>query len=343
MLRYTFRRIMKVLFTGMATSHCNRPENTTFFTLLADAVAEFADVTWASPKLSWTKKDLDGFDAIIFGFIPPTSLSANKLYGAMHTLGLMFDSPKLRLVVDSAQMWQYKNSIGAVKRDISMIFSPFYSKRMDYSLAKESRTYIDKAVAHMESSRWPTVIYPSLPWLDSSRVAQILDFIEEEDLVGVNLDALLIDPEPSRIGRSDSWAVENPKSSWLDALDKTLTYPRLPTKSGRKTDDSYAIDVVRSSIGLIIPPQERKMGTWWNYRMLQAINTSTPITTYWQDTYKFHASWAVLAYQIEDMSPAERQALAKEQRDSYIKAIPLRSVAIRQLKEILLDSGKEKI
>jgi|AntAceMinimDraft_5_1070358.scaffolds.fasta_scaffold06354_1 hypothetical protein len=333
---------MKVLFTGMATSHCIRPENSTFFTLLADAVAEFADVTWAVPKLDWTKKDLDKFDVVIFGFIPPTSLSANKIYGAMHALGIMFESPKLKLVMDSAQMWQYKNSVGAVKRDASMLFGNFYSKRVDYSIAKDSRKYIDKAVEHMTNSVWPKTLYPSLPWLDKAKVATILGFIPEDKLVGISLDAMLIDPEPARIGRSDAWAVESLKSTWLQPLGRLLTYPQNSTKSGRKTNDEYAMTIVRNSIGLIIPPQERKMGTWWNYRMFQAMNTSTPVSTYWQDTYKFHSSWAVLAYQIEDMTSAERQALAKEQRDSYIRATPLKSVAIKHLKETLLDSEKER-
>ena len=66
---------MKVLFTGMGSHHCSRPSNVTFFSVLADAVSEHADVIWASPNLSWTKKDLEQFDAIVFGFIAPTSLS----------------------------------------------------------------------------------------------------------------------------------------------------------------------------------------------------------------------------------------------------------------------------
>ena len=334
---------MKVLFTGMASSHCKRPANVTFFTALSDAISTFAEVTWASPSQSWTKKDLDKYDAIIFGFIPPTSLSANKLFGALHTLGLMFDSPKLRLVVDSAQVWQYKNSVQAVKRDFSSLFGHFYSRREGYQLAKDSPKTIKAAIDHMSNSEWPPIFYPSLPWVSNTHVSNLLGFVGEDRLVPVNLDSLLITNQPARIGRSDYWAIDAPKSTWLKGLEKLLTYPRTPTRIGRKTDDTYALGIISNSVGLILPPQERKTGTWWNYRMIQALNTNTPITTYWQDTYKFHPSWGALAYQIEDMSVGERQKLASNQKESYVKSIPTKDAIIQQLKLNLIDSAKERI
>lgn len=334
---------MKVLFTGMGSNHCSRPSNTTFFTVLADAVSEYADVVWASPSLSWTRKDLEQFDSIIFGFIAPTSLSANKIFGALHVLGLMFDSPKLKLVVDSPQMWQYKNSVKAIKRDPGILFSSFYSKREGYSQAYQNRTTIELAVEKMDQFDWPMVIYPSLPWLDDYKVSRILDFIEPGQLTGINLDSMLINPEPPRIGRKDVWSVENPKSSWLAELEKVLSFPRIATKSSRKTDDDYALAIVKNSIGLIIPPQERKAGSWWNFRMYQALNTGTPIATYWQETYKLDSSWGVLAYNIEDYDAAGRQLLANSQRASYLKAIPSREEALYQVKIHLLDSVKERI
>lgn len=334
---------MKVLFTGMGSNHCSRPSNTTFFTVLADAVSEHADVIWASPSLSWTKKDLEQFDSIIFGFIAPTSLSANKIFGALHLLGLMFDSPKLKIVIDSPQMWQYKNSVKALKRDPGILFSSFYSKREGYLQASKNRSTIELAVEKMDGDDWPRIIYPSLPWIDNHKVASVIDFVGADQLTGINLDSFLINPEPPRIGRKDVWSVENPKSSWLFDLEKVLSFPRVPTKSGRKTDDDYALAIVKNSAGLIIPPQERKAGTWWNYRMYQALNTGTPVATYWQETYKFDPSWAVLAYNIEDYDAAGRQMLANSQRSSYLKAIPTQEEALDQVKIHLLDSVKERI
>lgn len=334
---------MKVLFTGMGSNHCSRPSNTTFFTVLANAASEFAEVIWASPKLSWTKKDLEQFDAIVFGFIAPTSLSANKIFGALHVLGLMLDSPKLKLVVDSPQMWQYKNSLKAVQRDAGILFGSFYSKREQFDQASKEKHKIEAAVEKLNSGLWPEIIYPSLPWIESGVVAKILDFAPVENLRGVNLDSYLINTEPPRIGRRDVWAVENHKSSWLTEQEKFLSFPWANTKIGRKTDDTYALGVIRNSVGLLLPPQERKAGTWWNYRMYQALNTGTPIATYWQDTYKFDASWGALAYNIEDYNQAQRQMLANSQRQTYVAAIPTKEEALNILKFNLLDSVKERI
>lgn len=334
---------MKVLFTGMGSNHCKRPTNTTFFTVMADAVSEFAEVVWASPKMSWTKKDLDQFDAIVFGFIAPTSLSANKIFGALHVLGLMYESPKLRLVVDSPQVWQYKNSVKALKRDPELLFTSFYSKREDYALALRNKSSIERAVDGLNSDYFPTTFYPSLPWKSDESVANSLDFVPVESLVGVNLDSRIINPEPPRIGRKEAWAVENPKSSWLLETDKLLSLPMIQTKVGRKTDDDYALNVLRNSIGLLLPPQERKAGTWWNYRMYQALNTGTPVVTYWQDTYKFDPSWAALAYNVEEYDQAGRQMLANSQRFTYLDAIPRKKDALEHLTINLIDSAKERI
>tara|TARA_B110000503_G_scaffold99511_2_gene148874 strand:- start:9571 stop:10503 length:933 start_codon:yes stop_codon:yes gene_type:complete len=310
---------------------------------LADVISEFAEVAWMSPSISWKKDDLEQYDLIIFGFVPPTSLSANKLYGALNVLGLMFDSPKLKLVVDSAQIWQYKNSIAAAAKDPSILYGSFYARREGYEAAKRNTSIVERATAHMLVSQWPTILYPSLPWNSTEKVASLLGFAQADNLIGVNLDSTLLDPEPPRIGRRDYWAVENPKSSWVDSLDKVTVFPKEPTKVGRKTDDAYALDVVKDSVGLILPPQDRNSTTWWNYRMVQALNTSTPIATYWPDTSGFSSEWSVLPYQIEDMSPARRQVLAITQRNQYIDTLIPASEVKTELMGVLVDSMSERI
>lgn len=334
---------MRILFTGMGSHHCKRPENTSFFTVLSDALSTFAEVFWMSPNVSWTYQDLDKFDLVIFGLMPPTSLSANKLYGAMNVLGLMFDSPKLKIVVDSPQVWQYKNSISAVTRDPGLLLGKAYEKREGYSAAKSNTSILERAAAHMLVSPWPEILYPSLPWNSKEIVASALKFVDAPEITPINLDALILEPELPRIGRKDFWSIENPKNSWVESLDKVTVFPRTPTKLGRKTDDSYALEVVKESMGLLLPPQERNMITWWNYRMIQALNTQTPVVTYWPATQKFDPSWAMIAYQVEDMSPVERQHLAARQRDSYMQGIYTYDETLESLKNNLIDSTKERI
>jgi hypothetical protein len=333
---------MKILFTGMASSHCSKPKNVSFFTALSDLLSESAEVVWAAPKFSWTKESLDQFDYIFFGLTPPTSLSANNLYPALNLLSEMFSSPKLVLVADGAQMWQYKNSFEALKRDYKILLGSFYSKRAEYAYAVDNPKFLEKLVAHMVVSPWPKTLYPRLPWDSGSKIQSLLGFISKDSIFGFNLDATLLSPSVPHIGRSDFWSAENVKSSWLEKIQATLSLPISPNKTKRNTDDLQVLDNIERSVGLIIPPQEREVGTWWNSRFIQALNTGTPVITQWQDTINFDPSWGKLGYQIEDMSPAERSSIASQQRYSYESAVPTSIEARQELLNILIESKVER-
>lgn len=327
----------------MGSHHCKKPANTSFFSILDSVFSKYGKVTWAAPSLSWKKEDLEKYDHIIFGFLPPTSLTANKLYGALHVLGLMFDSPKLKLVVDSPQVWQYKNSINAVLKTPSILFGSFYSKREGYQTAITNPGIVEKSLAHMLVSSWPKIIYPGLPWNTDDKVSSALGFGNNLKVVGLNFDSLYVDPEIPRIGRKNYWSVENIKSSWIEQINKTTIFPKESTKYGKKTDDSYALETIKNSVGLIIPPQERNLITWWNYRIIQALNTSTPIVTRWEDTTNFSDSWSLLPYQVEDMSPAQRQQLAYTQRGVYLEALPSTEELGAEVEKLLLVSTLERL
>jgi hypothetical protein len=337
---------MKILFTGMASSHCSPKGNVSFFNTIAKAVEGFAEVIWAPPKVSWTKSDLDSFDLVFFGFIPPTALSANKIYGAMHVLGEMFDSPKLRLVVDGQQIWQYKNSIEYIKRDVSKLFTDFYSKRAEYSLVSDpkKRQGIEKASKLFSADVWPITYYPALPWTSHERAVSSLGFGASESFVGVNLDAILLNPEPySLYTRGDFWAVDNEKSQWVSKLSKSVRSPVVPLKVSRRLSDSDATSAMRTALGLIVAPQDRGVGSWWSYRQIQGLNSHTPIVTEWVDTNTFHESWAHLGYQLEDMSEADRKRVAADQLDSYQSSLKNKKHTIDSFKTGILDRSLERI
>lgn len=336
---------MKVLFTGMASHHCSPSKNIGFFNTLAEVVSRSATVVWASPKLTWTKADLEAYDAIFLGFIPPTALGANKIYGAMHVLGLMFDSPKLNLIADSAQIWQYKNSIESVKRDVSSLFTPFYSKRLDYGKAREPKHIksIVTAAEKMSSSIWPRVLFPILPWQSQASTFEKLGFGSSQNYLGLNLDSMLLKTSPYGLDRLPQWAADSTKSSWLKTVSETLRFSIVDTKPGRVSSDADALSVINVSSGLLLPPQDRGLGSWWSYRYVQGLNSGTPIVTYWQDTVGFDSSWSQLAYQVEDMHPSTRVGLAREQFESYQSTLLPKLELISYVNTEVLDSTKERI
>lgn len=330
---------MKVLFTGMSSSHCKPGKNQSFFKTLAAAYEEFAAVTWAEPKINWTKSDLEAFDQIVFGFSPPTSMGANHLYGAINILNLMYESPKLRLVVDSPQMWQYKNSLRAFKRDPDQIFGSFYANRKNYDEARKSKTReaAESLAYKLASEVWPTTIVPSLPWHGYEDFDKKVSFISSDSILPINLDSFLLEETTSSIGRANQWAVDNTKSSWFTTTKNTLRFPAISVKNSTKPKDSEAKERINTSMGLLVAPQDRNLGTWWSYRYIQAMNTTTPIATYWQESGRLSPEWSLLGYQLEDMKPYERQHVAFQQIKTYKENIPPKEDATTKLRALVVD------
>lgn len=336
---------MKILMTGMASAHCSDKGNMTFFRGLLKAFSEFAEVTVCEPNLSWSRSDLESYDLVVIGLTPPTALSANKIYGAFHTLNLMYESPKLRVVVDGPQIWQFKNSFNSFVKNPLQIFGSMYSSRKDFSTAKAK--YVESMVAlsdKLKSLPWPKTYLPLLPWKTIEQTAEATGIVPSSKAIGVNIDSFLIDRQSvSSTTKNQAWAVDNVKSSWWDLLAKTIRMPGLPVSSSRKPRD-FEVDLnISKSSGLIVTPQDRKVGTWWTYRYLQGLNLNTPIVTYWQDTAGFSEAWSQLAYQVEDMDEYDRQELARKQFVDYVDSIPNTNQVVTILQKDLLESIQERI
>ena len=337
---------MKILFTGMGSSHCKRTDNTGFFAALADSYGEIAEVVWSPPKLSWTRAELEEFDAIFLGFMPPTSKSANYAYGALHVMNLMYESPKLNLVVDSPQMWQYKNSVNLFKRSPEQIFSSFYEKRFNFHEAKsgKARHSIESLSEKLNSIPWPSSIVPSLPWIDNASAKEKVSFVTPDSIRLINLDSFLLKNASPYLSRSTSWAVSNIKSTWWEKLRPTLRYDGIPlSDSPRRANDELACSRLKSSRAALLVPQERGTGSWWSYGYIQAMNTSTPVATHWQETLGFSPTWSLLPYNLEDMEPYDLQELASAQKKIYESAIPGRDEMRKALEKLVLESSKERL
>jgi hypothetical protein len=190
---------------------------------------------------------------------------------------------------------------------------------------------------------WPITIVPELPWSSLDRLSSVLPFVPVHRLTPLNLDAHILSKKSAPIARRNVWAVDAKKNSWWDSLKLLLRYPGTPVKTSAKLSDTEYELSIENSLGLIIPPQERKVGTWWSYRYIQALNSSTPVVTYWQDSHEFSQYWSKLAYQVEDLEPYERQHLSDMQYASYVEAIPTKEQSTKKLEKLMINSVKERI
>jgi hypothetical protein len=311
---------------------------------MVDICREFADVVdVTAPSVEWTEEYLNSYDAVFVGLLPPTSPSANKVYGALNVISLLAESPKLKFVIDHPQVWQFKSSIASIAKNLDSIFTPFYRTKSEYVLAHKNKEKLSRAIKLLSSEAWPTTVYPALPWSKDKTVLEFLPGVASDNIFGLNLDSFLISEEFPGLGpRVDEWQVEYPNTTWSKKISKLTSYPIDKVKPNIRSTDSDVLSRISSSAGLILAAQDRGVGTWWSYRLIQALNSMTPVITEWKESQEISTSWGVLIGEVEDMDPTDRIKLAVLQKASYLKSIPSQDEVLESLKK-LIATDKENI
>ena len=319
---------MKILLTGMASSHTSPKAHTTnfgFFGALNEMlISEGHEIVWSPASVTWTAEDLDFYDAVFVGIVPPTVVSANKAYGALNVIQKLYSSNKLRLVLDFPNNWALENSLASVVREPEKLVSAFYSRRTEYNLAI-SPAYLEiliDACKKLLSEKWPTTLYPSLPWKTDESVAALLPSGALDSLIGINLDSNYITnhmSEPTLT--NENWGATEADGSWTGEISKTIRQEIAPIRASKASTNEDVSNAIAGSIGVLIAPQRRKGGTWWSFAYTQALNELVPVATEWRESSLIGTSWNVLASEIEDMTPIERYLLATQQREEYLSSI----------------------
>jgi hypothetical protein len=339
----------KILITGMSASHSSEKANLRSLSF-AGAIKlvleqQGHEVIQANPEVSWNLKDLEQYDSVLVGISPLTSLSANHVYGALSVMDVLLNSPKLHLFIDAPEPAKITASLRAMVKTPDNLTKPFYAYRRGFSSATQPnmlQNLID-VVDDLLNKKWPTTLYPALPWTDS--VKHVADYLPEgaaDLLVGINVDAYLISTQDIiETERREKWVVENYSTKWVKSTTATLSYPTVPMKWNKAWTDAQVSAQISSGLGALIPPYSSS--TWWSYRYIQCMNDLTPIATDWKESQLIGSSWAHLASSIEGMTQEERTQLAKDQRDSYIENVPTRRDAAVNLSQALdLFTRKEQ-
>jgi hypothetical protein len=339
----------RVLITGMSAPQMSISANKrslSFAGVIEKALTQAGhQVTMMEPDIEWTAENLDYYDAVLVGVSPITSITANKVYGALHVIGEMYDSDKITLFIDAPNPAQITASLRAIALRPEDLTKPFFSSRKGYQLAKkpEVSEKLLRTVNRLLNDEWPDTLYPALPWTKLGRVVAELPLGVSVGLSGINLDAYLIDRRYStNEARLDRWAADSLTSTWTQNLTDNLSYPLVPIRVNKGWTDEDCKEQIALSIGTIMP--RYKGGTWWNYRYLQSLNTLTPVITEWRESSKIGSSWSVLGSTVEAMSSTERQALSLMQAQEYVSSIPTIEEARNNLEDLLglrFSIGKE--
>lgn len=330
----------KILLTGMSAAQASRKANARTLSfagvLEKSLVAAGHDVTWEVPSIGWTKEFLDQFDSVIVGIAPITSLSANYCYGGLHVVTELINDDRLTMLVDSPQPAQITASLKSITANPQAFTKDFYINRQGFQQASSDavRTRLLATIERLLTAAWPTTIYPSLPWQDASKISSQFSEQAAQNLVGINLDAGLIGPVDYNVDRRLKWSADSSSSTWAQKVLTGLVYPVSLMKWNKGWSDNLVEEQIARSTGVLITPH-KKDGTWWTYRYIQAMNTSTPIASLWTETVKIGESWGNLAANIEALSEDERNTIATKQREEYLAAIPSLSDAHKNLHKTL--------
>lgn len=324
--------------TATQSSYSANSKNIGFAYAIHKALTEDGhDVTWADPDLTLTINDLNSYDSVLVGISPITSLSANRVYGALNLISLLWESPKLKFFIDAPNTLQIASSLKSIDANPLNLMKEFYSYRKGYSsvisdVAVSSR--ISDAVSRLVRNDWPITMYPVLPWRGNRQLGLKLLPNAIKNIVGINLDSYLLTDIPVYFDKRDKWVVDtNPSKETVKLID-TLSFPTSPMKWNKGWTDAQVLDQISRSAGVLISPC-RSDGTWWSYRHIQALNSLTTIYTSWSETSPLGPSWSHLAPYIEDIGPDSRLHLAMDQRESYIRNIPAKNEALAKLKQLL--------
>jgi hypothetical protein len=322
---------VKVLLTGCSSSQSSLSLNARLptFSRLINNSLEYAghEVVWGTPSLSMTEEYLSGFDAVVVGLTPPTSVSAYRLYGALSVIERAKKVTKVRYLVDAPEPHRLWSGIRAIANNPSDLIKDFYSKRPEYEKVSEPEEFerLYSVIVDLYEGTWEKTIAPAFPWSNESNLTDYIPNLKERSVSLLCLDSVLLTAMPESIASylktdSDFW-VSNQKTRWVEKIDKTINNRVDPMIETKWTNNSEVLLKMSNAIGSFISTYKND-DPWWSVNLSQSLYVNTPVVSDWRHTSYLGDSWAALAHQIEDMTYQERSTLADTQKDDYIKSIP---------------------
>jgi hypothetical protein len=332
----------KIFLTGMTAPQSSLNANTknlSFSSAINLALQNAGHtVVWADPKIDITKDELDSYDSVIVGIAPVTSLSANKIYGALNIINLLWGSDKLNLLIDAPNVSQIATALRSVKNNPNTLTKDFFSNKKGYQSVvsdKKLQSNILKAIDNLLDQDWPTTLIPVLPWKQSYSDKELnLPELAKKSITYLNLDSYLIEDPTESLDKVDKWTADQPESTWTKKISKTIELPISPVKINKGSTDVDVLYQIARSVGILLSPYKNE-GTWWSYKYVQSINSLTPVATLWEESGSLGSEWNLLASTIDSMSEEKRALIATAQRESYLAKIPNKKQSIKMLEKAL--------
>jgi nitrate reductase NapE component len=335
--------VARIFITGMTSAQSSQSLNTkslSFSGGLSHVLTSAGhEVKIGESSVFDTKNDFEKFDVILIGISPLLSVTSNKAYGALNATQVLKGDKRMKMFIDSPNQWRISANLKAVCKDTSQLVKDFYRLRKEYkSVVFNGEVYesICAGALFLANEKWPTVLYPAMPWSNDFDVAPTLPESSETSAVGIHVDSFYLDKRISKISsdKMNRWAIDVEKSKWAANVTNTLKYPHVRMKEHNRSDDTSVAETISKSIGSLISMNEDK-SLWWSYRWVQSMNLNVPIASEWKITSSIGSSWSHLAAGIEEMSHIDRYELSISQREEYAASLPSQDTIINTTEKTL--------
>lgn len=331
----------KVAITGATSHHSSLQinERSLSFPGAVRSILEFHghEVDFIEPSIGMTKKHFKGYDAVLVGVSPPLSVTANKTYGALASIGLLSGDSRLRFFVDTPNLGSITANVRAIAKDFSTLTRDFYSKRVGYKdlvTDEKVRGSVEKAIDFLLSTQWPETLYPAMPWSSNLEVVDSIPMVEK--VAGIHVDSHYVRHAIPDINaqKQKRWAADTAKTKWAISTTSSLRFPHVTMKQNKASKDADVSETIARSIGALISPLDDGR-IWWSSRWSQALNAATPVASDWRITSKMGTSWSHLAAGIEEMSHIDMYELSVSQKEEYINSMPSQDTVKKLLENTL--------
>lgn len=314
----------KIFITGATASQYSvdaHSRSTRFSGLLNSAlISEGINSVVGVPSIEVTQDEIKEYDSVVVGLSPISSLSANRIYAAIHTLGISLDAGNGKILLDAPDPNMVFKSFRSVLANPSLLTKETYSSRYDYKSVVSDpkvRNRLMETIDIVANEGLPTIV-PALPYFNPTRDDYgIPSSGEYKDLISINLESFSKSKNIVDSNNHKYWSSESHSSPWSKKIEKTLSKPVLPLKrSAYDTDFEYE-ERLKNSIGLLISVHKNNL-PWWSPNILLALTNGIPVFSDWRYTEVMGSSWRNLPSDAESMSPAQRLDLASSQLESYL-------------------------
>ncbi len=332
---------MKVLITGATSRQTNPKKNAgdVMFSWLMGAALESAghEVELRRPNI---EEDLDEYDHVFVGLTPLHGLGASSAYGSLSAILRGWGDPsRLSLYIDDPDVIKVSGGIRTMRTNPERLMKPFFAYRREYDIAvsKEWSPWLREGVDKLDTEEWPRLIVPMHGWADAEaayakRVPQAAGRI-----VGLDLSTFL-PTYPCERGnvREQYWIYEDRvESKWRRQVQTRFDVRRWGKDSphGRRPHDVKLVEAYSEAWGVMAPPSDP--AGWWTSRMGYAAQAGAVYCTKWQDLQALGDDYTWLPYQVEELTPKERDELADRQREIFYANSTKRDTVVSTLEDIV--------